>query len=171
MVDLSDSRYNTDDYRNYLDVLEWRIKRATGPSHAAQTTHSALRPDPSTVTKLFQLAALVYLERTSKKSSGQSEKVTQVVDSAFSMFRELETCQWPFPLLIFACEARGDGERMVILELIGETESKARVMSLESLKTMVRFVWTQDDLAQEPIDYADKMSTLMSVSDSVPSFV
>lgn len=172
MVDLSDSRYNTDEFRNYLDVLEWRIKRATGPSHTAQTTHSALRPDAPTVAKLFQLAALVYLERTSKKSSGQPEKVTQIVDSAFSILRELETCQWPFPLLIFACEARGDGERMVILDLIAKTERKAHVRSLECLKTMVRFVWTQDDLlVQEPVDYADKMSTLMSISDSVPSFV
>ncbi|KAF1816827.1 hypothetical protein P152DRAFT_504320 [Eremomyces bilateralis CBS 781.70] len=171
VVEPSDSRYNTDEYRNYLEVLEWRIKRATGPSHATQMTHSAPRPDAPIVAKLYQLATLVYLERTSTKLSGQSEKVTQIVDSAFSIFRELETCQWPFPLLIFACEARGDGERMVILDLIAKTERKAHVRSLESLKTMVRFVWTQDDLAEGPIDYADKMSTLMSISDSVPSFV
>lgn len=93
------------------------------------------------------------------------------MDNAFSIFEELETCQWPFPLLIFACEARGDGERMVILDLIAKTERNARVRSLESLKIMIRFVWTQDDLSEEPIDYADKMSALMSISDSVPSFV
>lgn len=134
-------------------------------------THSASRPDVLTVVKLYQLATLVYLERMLKKPSSQSEKVSQIVDSAFSIFRELETCQWPFPLLIFACEARGDGERMVILDLIAKTENKAHVRSLESLKTMVRFVWTQDDLAEGPIDYVDKMSALMSISDSIPSFV
>lgn len=154
-------------------MLEWRIKRVTGPSKATSglTMHAPPRPDATTVAKLYQLATLVYLERTSTKASGPSDKITQTVDSAFSILRELETYQWPFPLLIFACEARGDEERVVILDLISKTERKAHVRSLESLKTMVRFVWTQDDLAEEPVDYADKMSALMSISDSVPSFV
>ena len=170
-VDPSDPSHNTGEYLNYVEVLEWRVKRVMGPSHTTQMTHSALRPDAPTVAKLYQLATLVYAERTLRKLSGPSEKVTQIVDSAFSIFRELETCQWPFPLLIFACEARDDEERVAILDLIAKTERKAHVRSLESLKTMVRFVWTQDDLAEGPIDYADKMSALMSTSDSVPSFV
>jgi hypothetical protein len=153
--------------------LEWKIRRVTGPSKTATdlTTYPPPRPDAPTVAKLYQLATLVYLERMSTEFSCPSEKITQTVDTAFRMLRELETCQWPFPLLIFACEARGDEERMVILDLISKTERKAHVRSLESLKTMVRFVWTQDDLADEPVGYADKMSALMSISDSVPSFV
>lgn len=171
VVEPSDPKYNTDEYRNFLEILEWRIKRIAVLSHDTESAHSAPQPTALTVTKLYQLAALVYLERTSTKSSGQSEKITQMVDNAFSIFRELETCQWPLPLFILACEARDDEERVVILDLIANTETKAHVRSLQSLKTMLRFVWTQDDLAEEPIDYTEKLSAVMSTSGSVPTFI
>ena len=159
---------NTDEHRSYLQVLEWRIKKAIDHSHADQTTNSTPTPDAPTVARLFQLATLLYMSRM---YPSDSENPTQLIDSAFTLLRQLETCQWPFPLLIFACETRGDAERKLILDLIARTEISARVRSFGSLKSMVRFVWTQDDLSEEVVGYADMMSTFMSISDSVPSFV
>lgn len=167
VLDPSDPRYDTEEYRKYVEVLEWKLRKIT----ITDSSHTKLDATSLKVTELYQLAILVYLERTSRNFSGQSAKLSKMVSRAFDIFSELETCQWPFPLMIFGCEARSDEHRMLILELISKTERDAHVRSLGCVNNMVRFVWTQDDLAVEQLDYVDKMSTILSTSDTVPTFV
>lgn len=163
--------YHTEDYRKYIELLEWKIRNVADLSESALPTQPQSKPDISTVVKLLQLTTLIYLERTATQLSGPSEKLTRLLDEAYATLRSIQTCQWPFPLLICACEARDDEERKVIADLVTQTESTAKVKNLRNLKSIIRFVWTQDDLAEGPGSYTDKITALISMSDSVPSFV
>lgn len=160
----SHPKYETKDYRNWLKILEWKLKKISITPQG--------KPDSTTrITELYQLAALVYLERISHNFSCAASQISEMVARGFGILSQLETCQWPFPLMIFACEAWTDEKRMMILELIAKTEREAHARSLDCLKNMIRIFWTQEDLAGKELDYVDKMSAMMSTSDSVPTFV
>ena len=169
--DGSDDDSEDSDYRNYVEVLEWRVKQTDMPTEIVQSTIQATKPNKVTVLELFQLATLIYLERTTAKLPGPSPKLVELVDRAFIMLHELETCQWPFPLLIFGYEARDDTERALILHVIEKTMQADHFQNFGSLRTMIRFVWTQDDLSEKAIHYVEKLSALMSISNRVPSFI
>lgn len=121
--------------------------------------------------ELHRLAALVYVRRVFPDTVQHDAETGRAVDHAFAMLKDLDTYSRPLPLLVFACEARGDEERSVVLHLIQMTEAQFRVSNFGSLKEMIRLVWTQDDLAPHAISYADKLSRLMSLMDKVPSFI
>lgn len=166
-------QYYADEYREYLDGLESRLRKSillTGPDIG--TSPQVVIQDVAQVLELFRLAGLVYLERASRNFSGQSTKLEQWTDEAFSIFTKLDACQYPFPLFIFGCEARTDDRRMAILDLIAKTEQDPHVRNVQEVRSLIQSVWIQGDLEVDgEVEYIRKLNLVLSSRDVVPSFV
>ncbi|KAF4453724.1 Arginine metabolism regulation II [Fusarium albosuccineum] len=172
VVGPSDARFETEDYREYLKVLEWRLRsiRTTEPDN--QVMIGTTSPDFSTVIELFQLAALVYLRRASAGIFPVNSFHDQWVDRAFRLIAELPTCQWPFPLFVLGCEAHTDEQRLTILDCIARTEGSLRFRNLEPVKRIIQAVWVQNDLFDKGLDYVHKLGVILSSTfKAVPALI
>ncbi|KAF7552726.1 hypothetical protein G7Z17_g4114 [Cylindrodendrum hubeiense] len=165
----SDPEYYSDEYRQYLDVLEWRLRNIQIEDPG--TTSDTSEADTAKATKLYQLAALTYVTRSSEKSADQSEKVREWIKEAFDILSHLNVCKAPFPLFVFGCEAGNDELRAIILKVISKTENVAHIQSLERVKSMLEFIWVQNDLVDVHMDYTDQLGRIFGSSDILPAMV
>jgi len=122
------------------------------------------------VLKLYKLATLIYLERQSTNFSGQSAEIESWSDKAFPLLAQLSEFGQPFPLFILGCEARNDEQRDIVLELISRTELVGRSRNLQYIAHIIQSIWVQDDLANWTLDYRDKLDSIFSSMEIVPSF-
>lgn len=58
-----------------------------------------------------------------------------------------------------------------MLKLLDRTKNDPSSRSLFHVEALVKAGWTQDDLAEGALDYWEKVSTLVSVCSTMPSFV
>ena len=170
----SHPRYHRESYRQYLASLESRLETLLGDPKLRHIVDRIAQDGTraGNLLDLFRLAALVYLERTSKNFSGQSAKIEAWTDAAFEIIAHLRVCKHKFPLFVFGCEANSDARRILILDAISETEKKQKhALNMQSLHQLVQSVWNQDDLqADRRIDYNEKLNTVFSAFETVPSF-
>ena len=170
----SHPRYHRESYRQYLASLESRLENLLGDPKLRHIVDRIAQDGTraGNLLDLFRLAALVYLERTSKNFSGQSAKIEAWTDAAFEIIAHLRVCKHKFPLFVFGCEANSDARRILILDAISETEKKQKhALNMQSLHQLVQSVWNQDDLqADRRIDYNEKLNTVFSAFETVPSF-
>jgi hypothetical protein len=134
---------------------------------------SSTAPDTSeipAITELYQLSTLIYLTRISSTLLPLSPRAHQQITRAFTIFSTLASCDRQFPLLILGCEARTDEQRSVILDLIERTE-KGNSRPFIQVKILIFAMWAQDDLADQEMDYWDKMSGIVSACSIMPSLV
>jgi hypothetical protein len=122
------------------------------------------------VLELYKLATLTYLERQSTNFSGQSAEIESWTNKAFPLLAQLSGLDQQFPLFILGCEARTDEQRGIILELISRTELVARSRNLQYVAHIIRSSWVQDDLADGILDYGEKLGSIFSSMEIVPSF-
>lgn len=166
-------QYHDDEYREYLDGLELRLTKRislTGPDIGA--VPPGVIKEISPVLELFRLATLVYLERASKNFSGQSTKLDQWTDDAFTILTKLNVCQYPFPLFIFGCEARSDSRRMAILDLIAKTEEHLHMRNVLDVRDLIQSMWVLEDLeVNGEVGFIRKLNLVLSSSEVVPRFV
>ncbi|OQE43619.1 hypothetical protein PENCOP_c003G02066 [Penicillium coprophilum] len=156
----------SDNFKSYLKILAWRIR-----SIPILDTTVDEYPGMTAIVELFQLATLVYLNRASGNIIESDAKTQQHIERSFSIFSQLSSCERQFPLLILGCEARTDGERCTVLDLICRTEKGDSSRSLFLTKKLIQAIWVQDDLSQGQIDYAEKLSAIMSCCTILPTFV
>jgi hypothetical protein len=160
-----------DDYSNYLDILDFRLRNLALPDPARES------PDFAVVVELFQLAALVYLHRANANVLDAAARTQQYVDRAFVLFAQLPTCSRQFPLFILGSEARTDEQRAVVLDLMERTSRSASSRSLNHVRILLNAVWAQDDLAESEwgkgseVGYWEKISGVISACSIVPSLV
>ncbi|KAH8900823.1 hypothetical protein GQ53DRAFT_131017 [Thozetella sp. PMI_491] len=172
VVPPSHPNYHDTNFRSYLSELEKRLKALRSrPGHFEVADHN---PDEAKIDinlELYRLAALIYLERTSKDSSGESPKVHLWAESALELIAKRPACKHVFPLLILGCEARTDDHRIIILDALDQSIKWTHSQSMQSLHKILQAVWNQDDLeARSPMNYVLKMNTLLSSFESMPSF-
>ncbi|KAH8898662.1 hypothetical protein GQ53DRAFT_791009 [Thozetella sp. PMI_491] len=165
----SDRRFFTDEYEQWLNSLETRISSA---KLAADKTSKA--SGQSIFLEIYQLAALTYLARASRDFSGQSEKINRLLLRAFKILGSLDTFSYPsypFPLLIFGCEARNDSQRRLILDLIEGAMQTSSSAGLGAVQEVVQKVWIQDDFATEHgLSYVSKLDTIITSCTTMPNF-
>jgi hypothetical protein len=143
-------------YTSFLKILAFRIR-------------NIFPYDP--IMELFQSAMLVYLTRVSVSPLVPTRETEQRIQSAFATFSQIGACDVQFPLFILACEAQTDSERLTVLDLISRTEKQASSRSLYLVKKLIQAIWTQDDLADTKIRYADKLTGVISCCAILPTFV
>lgn len=171
VLDERDVRSRGIDYNSLLTILEWKIKNLPILATYDDQQPGQMLSERSMSLKIFQLAILVYLERASGGVPGQSAKMRARINSAFSIFSQLETYRRQLPLFIIGCEARTDADRAVMLDLIYRTERDSGARSLGNMKCLIQSLWAQDDLAERELGYLDKMDAVLGSSKILPAFV
>jgi len=169
--ELSDTCSSGVSHRNLLTILEWKIRKLPVLEEHKHPHPGQTVTEDSMMQEVVQLTLLVYIERVTGSSPGQSENMRSRIGRAFAIFSLVETWQRQFPLLILGCEARTDEERLVILDLISRTEENTSVRSLGSMKGILQSLWAQDDLAERELGYTDKIRAVLSSSEILPSFI
>lgn len=164
------SSRNVDD-TSLLLILEWRIRQSVVLTEFKEPLPGEWLSECEGTLIIYHLALLVYLERASGVTSQASNTLRSRIHRALNIFSHLKTLQRHFPLLIIGCEARGDEERLIVLDLISRTEQKSSVRSLESVKGLIQSLWAQDDLADQDLNYTEKVRAVMSSRASLPAFV
>ena len=154
-----------DDYRNFLRVLDWRIRGIPASTNVNEN------PETAKTMELYQLAMLVYLNRVSGNLLDQSARTQQQIDKAFALFSQLSSCERQFPVFILGCEARTDYQRAIMLDLISRTEKRLSSRSLNHVKILIHAIWAQDDLSDRNLDYEEKLSSIISCCSIMPSLV
>ncbi|RAK95682.1 Zn(II)2Cys6 transcription factor [Aspergillus ibericus CBS 121593] len=147
-----------------MNMLAFRIR------NIVPDTPPNASSDTMTGVKLFQSAMLIYLNRTSGALLDPADTDEQIT-KAFATLSRLPSCERQFPLFILGCEARTDDERCTILDLISRTEKMASSRSFFLVRKMIEAIWVQDDLSNKGIDYAAKLSAVISCCAILPSFV
>ena len=150
-------------------MLEWRLNNVKVDGNENQSSVATART--RSITELYRLAVLIYLERSSGNISNESSKISAWVDRGFKLLDELQACNWPLVLFIFGLEARSDAQRLKLLNLVSKSEKETRARNLETAKALVRMSWVQDDLGTKYIDYVEKLDMLLSSSEVLPTIV
>ncbi|PYH88132.1 hypothetical protein BO71DRAFT_392147 [Aspergillus ellipticus CBS 707.79] len=153
-------------YKSFLKTIGFRIRNIASPG-----TPSKDGPGTTMAVELFQSAMLVYLNRASGNLLELASETEQRIEKVFAILSKLASCERQFPLFILGCQARTDGERCTVLDLIARTEKMASSRSLFLVKSMIQAIWVQDDLANGAINYVDKLSAVMSCCAIMPTFV
>jgi hypothetical protein len=167
----SNPRYDTKEYRNHLQILDWKLQNI-GQHATTDLDASDEQPAFNMAVELYRLSALIYLRRASAGILDLEKNFNDWVDQAFILFAHLPTCQWPFPLFIFGCEARDDERRLIILDLIHRTTKDGRYRNLAPVKRLIEMIWVQQDLLDERFDYVSKLGIILSSTQkSVPAFL
>ncbi|KAL1605047.1 hypothetical protein SLS60_004590 [Paraconiothyrium brasiliense] len=150
------------EFATRIRILDWRIRNVPMPA-AAEKISSSVR--------LYQLAMLIYLNRVTENILNQASKMQTYIDDAFTLAAELETCKPHFPMYIIGWEACTDEQRATVLGLLERTKKDPSSRSMFHVEVLVQAGWTQDDLAEGELNYWDKVTTLISVCSTMPSFV
>nr|A0A1J0HSR1.1 RecName: Full=Transcription factor iacI; AltName: Full=Iso-A82775C biosynthesis cluster protein I [Pestalotiopsis fici W106-1]APC57600.1 regulator [Pestalotiopsis fici] len=169
ICDLSNSAIPTgtsdevDNYKGFLKVLDWRIRSL--PIKGDNDGEMLLM-------KLYQLALLLFLNRSFEGLIDQPIRMQQQIGQAFAILPRLSSCRQQFPIYVIGCEARTDEQRAAVLDLITKTEKMSTSRSFNHCRTLLQAVWTQDDLAEwDDISYRAKLTLVISRCAVAPIFV
>jgi hypothetical protein len=167
---LPETSDNVNDYKGFLRVMDWRIRSLPIPK--VTDSNGDISDDATLVMQLYQLATLVYLNRSSEGLIDQPTRMQQHIDEAFAIFPRLSYCKQQFPIHIIGCEARTDQQRAIILDVISRTEKMNSSRSFFYCKSILQAFWAQDDLAYgNNISYRDKLTSVMQLCKIVPTFI
>ncbi|KAH8705764.1 fungal-specific transcription factor domain-containing protein [Talaromyces proteolyticus] len=168
----SDPGYHTREYTQSLKSLGERIRGVqTNINSSRGAPQNDIEPH-ATVVELYKLASLIYLERVSSNFSGQSNMISSHAERAFQLLETIKDGQVPFPLFVLGCEAKTEGRRILILDLIEKAGKISRSRSLAGLHRMVQAAWTQDDLVEHDndLDYVLKLDAIITSNNIIPTF-
>jgi hypothetical protein len=153
-----------------LNILEGKassveevIRRNEGFSTKETTTVTSM-------IKLYKMVAMIYLARVYESISGEARDLQPLLNEAFTILRQMDTCELQFPLLILGFEARTDELRIMMLGLAQRTMGR----SVSCLRRGLEALWIQEDLAadQECVPaYMDRLSAIITRARFIPSLV
>lgn len=169
LLDPLDPRSRNKEYHDHLRALEGRIENVPIKSASARSTS-----DDTLGVELYQMATRIYLVRASQSPWEPPRRLDSLIDAAFAGPVKWCNCVHFFPLLILACEARRDEQRVAIINLIERTQRDARIRSIQWVKNAIQSIWMQQDLNTDSElleNYVGIMSAVISSSNTVPSFV
>ncbi|KAH0426079.1 zinc-finger transcription factor [Colletotrichum camelliae] len=168
VLDPRDPRTSDTMYQHHLQDLKSRVGNVSIESASAKPTS-----DSMFAVHLYQIATQIYLARVSQSPWKPTEDLDALVDAAFSGPIQSCSCEHFFPLLILACEAHRDDQRLAIINLIERTQRDTRIRSIDGVRSTVRSIWAQQDLHKDDeilMDYLGIMTTAISSGSAVPSF-
>lgn len=169
LVDPRDPRSQDESYQNQLKDLGGRVRDIS----VKTAIPSASDPDAAFAIELYQMATQIYLVRASQSPWEPPANIDALVEAAFEGPVQSCTCEHFFPLLILACEAQRDEQRIGIINLIERTQRDVRIRSIQAVKNTIQSIWVQQDLHKDDdvlVDYLGTLSSAISSSNTVPSF-
>lgn len=169
LIDPRDPRSSDGKYQHHLKDIERRIKNVPTKSDSGEKADR----DSMFAVELYQIATQIYFVRASQSPWEPAANLDPLIDAAFSGPVQYCSCEHFFPLLILACEARKDEQRVNIINLIERTQRDTRIRSIQGVKDTIQSIWVQQDLHKDDdvlLDYLDLMSSVISSRNTVPSF-
>ncbi|CAH0051827.1 unnamed protein product [Clonostachys solani] len=164
--DPSASCYHSASHTDSLRLLENRLESLQSSFSAWTGTVDT----PVDLVELYRLAALIYLERASMRSSGPSVKIQKWFQKAYAILEKQEIYHSPFPLLVLGIESRNDEQRKLFLKLVRQAAVTSGSVAMKNVHRMLQSVWLQDDLETERVlDYRLKLRAVFSSSEILPS--
>ncbi|RSL59557.1 hypothetical protein CEP54_007225 [Fusarium duplospermum] len=170
LVDPRDPQSRYEDYMRRLRALENRID-----SVSVTSTSAKLSQDAAFAVELYQVATRIYLARASQSPYEPPANLDSLIEAGFSGPQKTCTsgCEHFFPLLILACEARRDDQRVAILNLVERTQRDSRIRTVRGVMDAIQSIWVQQDLHADGdvlVNYLDVMSAGISSTSTIPSF-
>ena len=97
---------------------------------------------------LYRHAILIYLNRAFSNISTTSFLQSRLVRQGLALLQKLTCCESAWPLLILACEAHEDEQRLQILDILSDQgrEFRQRSNHIPFIRSMVTTLWIQNDL-------------------------
>ncbi|KAK1624213.1 fungal-specific transcription factor domain-containing protein [Colletotrichum phormii] len=169
LVDQRDPRSQNESYQNRLKDLGGRVRDISVKTAIPSTAD----PDAAFAVELYQMATQIYLVRASQSPWEPPANLDTLVEAAFAGPVQSCSCEHFFPLLILACEAQRDEQRIGIINLIERTQRDVRIRSIQAVKNTIQSIWVQQDLHKDDdvlVDYLGILSSAISSSNTVPSF-
>ena len=167
----SDPKYGTEEYRTYLQILDWKLRNIS-EHHTKKVNEFDRQPAFNLAVELHRLSTLIYLRRASAGVLKLDQSFNDWVEQAFELLAHLPTCQWPLPLLIFGLEAQEDEKRAIALDLMDRTMEDGKYKNIAVVKQILELAWVQDDLSVNHLDYVQKLGVILSSTyRSVPAFI
>ncbi|KAK1449450.1 hypothetical protein CMEL01_08765 [Colletotrichum melonis] len=169
LVDPRDPRSQDESYQDQLKDLGGRVRDIS----VKPAIPSASDPEAAFAIELYQMATQIYLVRASQSPWEPPADLDALVEAAFAGPVQSCTCEHFFPLLILACEAQRDEQRIGIINLIERTQRDVRIRSIQAVKNTIQSIWVQQDLHKDDdvlVDYLGTLSSAISSSNTVPSF-
>jgi hypothetical protein len=172
VVESSNPVRNTENYRKQLHTLDFELQILAERENHEHTATSKPNPIFDLVVELYRLATLIYLHRASSGILTTDQRFPGWVDQAFALLSQLPACQWPFPLLIFGCEAQTEEQRITILDIMQRTIENGQHRNITTTEQVIKTVWNQSDLVSGDLDYVHKLGVILSSTQrSVPAFI
>ncbi|KAF4450424.1 hypothetical protein F53441_6423 [Fusarium austroafricanum] len=168
LVDPRDPKGRSPEYVSSLKRLEARlvdIEATPIPDDSGPVSAFAI--------ELYRVATRIYMTRVSDSPWDAPSILDDVIDALFNGPVKTCTCEHFFPLLILACEARRDDQRLAILNLIDRTQRDARIRSIKGVTDAIHAIWVHQDLHADSdvlVNYLDLLSVGISASSTIPSF-
>ncbi|KAH7250932.1 fungal-specific transcription factor domain-containing protein [Fusarium tricinctum] len=172
VVESSNPLRNTENYKKQLHTLDFELQVLAERGSHEHTATSKTNPIFDLVVELYRLATLIYLRRASSGILTTDQRFPGWVDQAFALLSQLPACQWPFPLLIFGCEAQTEEQRITILDIMQRTIENGQHRNITTTEQVIKTVWNQSDLVSGDLDYVHKLGVILSSTQrSVPAFI
>ncbi|KAI1750036.1 fungal-specific transcription factor domain-containing protein [Xylaria castorea] len=172
LLDPSDPRSYDVEYKDRLRALEWKVDNL--PFATPTITDPRDTGDDFEFTvELYQVATRIYLARASQNPLEPAANLEYLVNRQFAGPVMYCYCRHFFPLLIIACEARTDEQRIAILNLIDRTNKKGYGRSMETFRAQVQSFWIQQDLYADSdlnLNYLRLMKSIISSNRTLPSY-
>ncbi|KAH7160357.1 fungal-specific transcription factor domain-containing protein [Dactylonectria estremocensis] len=98
------------------------------------------------LSRLFQLAVHIYLDRVVCASPVSSPLSQAAAEEMFDILRDLRVCERPFPMFILSLQAEEESERLLVLEALRNSKSKRALGNSNLTQKMIQRIWAQQDL-------------------------
>ena len=141
----------------------FETKNLGGPSEGSSKA--------ATIDQLYQLATLIYLNRSALQYSGEEIHHARLVDEALSKLLRVKVWEVPWPFFIIGCEAQTDSQRRQVLESSATLQAENPSDNATRVQKIVEAFWNQADLGTaQGLSYVDKMSAVITACPFLPIF-
>ncbi|KAH6949232.1 fungal-specific transcription factor domain-containing protein [Fusarium avenaceum] len=167
LVDSRDSISHRPDYPNSVQILLNKLEDIS-----VTPVPTGTDPETAFAMNLYQVATRIYIARATASPSVAPAMLDSLIDALFDGPVKTCNCQHFFPLLILACEASKDEQRVAILNLIDRTQRDIRIRSIIGVTRAIQSIWVHQDLHADGdllVKYLDLLSIGISSGSTILS--
>jgi hypothetical protein len=151
----SDPAHLSTDHLKTLRTLEIRLETLTQtprvtvtsiptPSSPSSPTTVQTQSAEADLAELYRLATLIYLQRMAWARPRAA--VADILDKAMKLLRRMQVVERPWPLFVIALEARDEGERRLLVDVLGKSAARRPLGNVPKARNAILAAWVQMDL-------------------------
>ncbi|KAJ5118108.1 hypothetical protein N7448_004245 [Penicillium atrosanguineum] len=170
--DHDDLTYDKSDIAQMYE-LKRRLEEAVGENGTFHDIAEVTSTRQGMLAYLYRCATLIYLNRAVLKVSNASFHHRRLVREGILVLQNLGFCESAWPMLILACEANEDEQRLQILQTLSQSgqEPLHRSSHVPLIQRMIEAIWNQNDLGcDSDVDYSRTLHAVISTAPALPLF-